>query len=171
MRILPASFIALTQPNRTMTDLLGTLTSTLGGGTTNQLASALGASPQQTQQGIMAALPNRQQTFLLSATMPKQMEELSRSYLTNPRKVQVATPGKTANKIDQSVIFIEKVEKPSKLREVLSADPDALSLVFSRTKHGAERMKKKLVADGYNAVSIHGDKTQGQRDKALIGRA
>lgn len=57
MRILPASFIALTQPNRTMTDLLGTLTSTLGGGTTNQLASALGASPQQTQQGIMAALP------------------------------------------------------------------------------------------------------------------
>ncbi|MEM6589677.1 MAG: DEAD/DEAH box helicase [Pseudomonadota bacterium] len=116
---------------------------------------------------IAPRLGTPRQTMLFSATMPKQMEELSRSYLTNPQRVEVAPPGKTGNKIDQSVIFVEKVEKPSKLREVLSADPDALSLVFSRTKHGAERMKKKLVADGYNAVSIHGDKTQGQRDKAL----
>lgn len=116
---------------------------------------------------IAPRLGTPRQTMLFSATMPKQMEELSRSYLTNPQRVEVAPPGKTANKIDQSVLFIEKAEKPAKLREVLSADPDALSLVFSRTKHGAERMKKKLVADGYNAVSIHGDKTQGQRDKAL----
>lgn len=116
---------------------------------------------------IAPRLGTPRQTMLFSATMPKQMEELSRSYLTNPKRVEVAPPGKTANKIDQSVLFIEKVEKPAKLREILSADLDALSLVFARTKHGAERMKKKLVADGYNAVSIHGDKTQGQRDKAL----
>ncbi|MEM7599340.1 MAG: DEAD/DEAH box helicase [Pseudomonadota bacterium] len=116
---------------------------------------------------IAPKLGTPRQTMLFSATMAKQMEELSRSYLTNPRKVQVATPGKTANKIDQTVLFMEKVEKPGKLREVLSADPDALSLVFARTKHGAERLKKKLVADGYLAASIHGDKSQGQRDKAI----
>ncbi|MEO0371311.1 MAG: DEAD/DEAH box helicase [Pseudomonadota bacterium] len=116
---------------------------------------------------IAPRLGTPRQTMLFSATMPKQMEELSRSYLTNPQRVEVAPPGKAANKIEQSVLFMEKAEKPSKLREVLSADLDALTLVFSRTKHGAERMKKKLVADGYNAVSIHGDKTQGQRDKAL----
>ena len=107
------------------------------------------------------------QTMLFSATMPKQMEELSRSYLTNPRRVQVAPPGKTASKIEQSVHFIEKSEKPARLRDILSRDLGALTLVFARTKHGAEKMKKQLVADGYNAASIHGNKSQGQRDRAI----
>ncbi|MEO0750214.1 MAG: DEAD/DEAH box helicase [Pseudomonadota bacterium] len=116
---------------------------------------------------IAPKLGTPRQTMLFSATMPKQMEELSRSYLTNPKRIEVTPPGKPATKVDQSVLFMEKVEKPSKLREVLSADPDALSLVFARTKHGAERLKKKLVADGFDAASIHGDKSQGQRDKAI----
>ncbi|MEO1680680.1 MAG: DEAD/DEAH box helicase [Pseudomonadota bacterium] len=106
-------------------------------------------------------------TMLFSATMPKQMEELSRTYLSNPKRVQVAPPGKAADKITQSVHFLEKGSKPSKLRDILATDMDALTLVFARTKHGAEKLMKGLVADGFNAASIHGNKSQGQRDRAI----
>jgi ATP-dependent RNA helicase RhlE len=116
---------------------------------------------------IAPRLGTPRQTMLFSATMPKQMEELSRSYLKDPRRIQVAPPGKTADKVDQTVHFLEKAEKPKRLREILSADRDALTLVFSRTKHGAEKMKRQLVADGYNAESIHGNRSQGQRDRAI----
>ncbi|SEO17759.1 ATP-dependent RNA helicase RhlE [Salinihabitans flavidus] len=116
---------------------------------------------------IAARLGTPRQTMLFSATMPKQMEELSRAYLTNPKRVQVAPPGKAADKVTQSIIFLEKAHKPGKLREILSRDLDALTLVFARTKHGAEKLMKQLVADGYNAASIHGNKSQGQRDRAI----
>jgi len=116
---------------------------------------------------IAPALGTPRQTMLFSATMPKQMEELSRAYLTNPRKVQVSPPGKAADKVTQSVQFVEKGDKPRKLREILDRDPDALTLVFARTKHGAEKLMKGLVDDGYNAASIHGNKSQGQRDRAI----
>ena len=116
---------------------------------------------------IAPQLGHPRQTMLFSATMPKQMEELSRAYLTNPRKVQVAPPGKAADKITQSVQFVEKADKPARLREILSRDPEALTLVFARTKHGAEKLMKGLVEDGYNAASIHGNKSQGQRDRAI----
>jgi ATP-dependent RNA helicase RhlE len=116
---------------------------------------------------IAPKLGTPRQTMLFSATMPKQMEELSRAYLTDPRRVQVAPPGKAADKVTQSVHFLPKAEKPDRLREILSRDLDALTLVFSRTKHGAEKLMKGLVADGYNAASIHGNKSQGQRDRAI----
>ncbi len=116
---------------------------------------------------IAPELGTPRQTMLFSATMPKQMEELSRAYLTNPQRVQVSPPGKAADKITQSIHFVEKPAKPAKLREILSADMDALTLVFSRTKHGAEKLMKGLVADGFNAASIHGNKSQGQRDRAI----
>jgi len=116
---------------------------------------------------IAPMLGTPRQTLLFSATMPKQMEELSRAYLTDPRKVQVAPPGKAADKITQSVHFLDKAAKAAKLREVLSEDPGARTLVFARTKHGAEKLMKGLVADGFNAASIHGNKSQGQRDRAI----
>ena len=116
---------------------------------------------------IAPRLGTPRQTMLFSATMPKQMEELSQAYLTNPRRVQVAPPGKAADKITQSVHFLDKGAKPTKLREILSRDPGALTLVFARTKHGAEKLMKGLVADGFNAASIHGNKSQGQRDRAI----
>ena len=116
---------------------------------------------------IAPQLGTPRQTILFSATMPKQMEELSSAYLTNPRRVQVSPPGKAADKITQSVHFVDKAGKPSKLREVLGRDDESLTLVFARTKHGAERLMKGLVADGYNAASIHGNKSQGQRDRAI----
>ncbi|QFS83534.1 ATP-dependent RNA helicase RhlE [Roseivivax sp. THAF40] len=116
---------------------------------------------------IAPKLGTPRQTMLFSATMPKQMEELSGAYLTNPRRVQVSPPGKAADKITQSVHYVEKGAKPGRLREILSQDPDALTLVFARTKHGAEKLMKGLVADGFNAASIHGNKSQGQRDRAI----
>lgn len=116
---------------------------------------------------IAPALGTPRQTMLFSATMPSQMEELSRAYLTNPKKVQVSPPGKAADKVTQVVHFMPKPAKPAKLREILSQDPEALVLVFGRTKHGCEKLMKGLVADGYNASSIHGNKSQGQRDRAI----
>jgi ATP-dependent RNA helicase RhlE len=116
---------------------------------------------------IAPKLGTPRQTMLFSATMPKQMEDLSAAYLTNPQRVQVAPPGKAADKVTQSVHHLSKADKPAKLREILSSDLDALTLVFSRTKHGAEKLMKGLVADGYNAASIHGNKSQGQRERAI----
>lgn len=116
---------------------------------------------------IAPRLGTPRQTMLFSATMPKQMEELASAYLTEPKRVQVSPPGKAADKITQSVHFIEKADKPEKLREVLRQDMGALTLVFARTKHGAERLKKGLVRDGFNAASIHGNKSQNQRDRAI----
>lgn len=116
---------------------------------------------------IAPALGTPRQTMLFSATMPKQMEELAGAYLTNPKKVQVSPPGKAADKVTQVVHFMPKPAKPAKLREILREDPDALVLVFGRTKHGCEKLMKGLVADGFNAASIHGNKSQGQRDRAI----
>jgi len=116
---------------------------------------------------IAPRLGTPRQTMLFSATMPKQMEEISRAYLTDPRRVEVAPPGKAADKISQSVHFLDKPEKAARLREILARDLDALTLVFARTKHGAEKLMKSLVADGHNAASIHGNKSQGQRDRAI----
>ena len=116
---------------------------------------------------IAPKLGSPRQTMLFSATMPKQMEEISQAYLTNPRRVQVSPPGKAADKITQSVHFVSKPMKPNRLRDILDKDTGALTLVFLRTKHGAEKLKKSLVADGYNADSIHGNKSQGQRDRAI----
>lgn len=118
---------------------------------------------------IAPHLGSPRQTMLFSATMPKAMEEISRKYLTDPKRVQVAAPGKTADKIDQSVEFMPKGEKPKRLRELLTEQANGLSLVFMRTKHSAERLMKQLRDQGYAADSVHGNKSQGQRDRAIQG--
>lgn len=116
---------------------------------------------------IVPFLSESRQTLLFSATMSKQMEQLSRAYLTDPKRVQVNPPNLAADKIEQSVRFVEKARKPTELRHVLSQHPDVPTLVFARTKHGAERLKKGLVAEGFAATSVHGNKSQGQRDRAI----
>jgi len=118
---------------------------------------------------IAPKLGTPRQTMLFSATMPKQMEELSAAYLNNPRRVQVSPPGKAADKVKQKVHFLDREAKPRVLREILSKDMDALTLVFGRTKWGAEKLMKSLVRDGFNAASIHGNKSQNQRDRAIKG--
>jgi ATP-dependent RNA helicase RhlE len=118
---------------------------------------------------IAPLLPQDRQTMLFSATMPKQMEELSKSFLTDPVRVQVAPPGKPIEKIIQSVRFVAQADKKAMLIDELSSHKGELALVFSRTKHGAEKLKKALEAEGFAAGSIHGNKSQGQRDRALDG--
>ncbi len=116
---------------------------------------------------IAPLLAKDRQTMLFSATMPKLMAELSKSYLTDPVRVEVARAGKVAEKIEQSVHFVAQAAKQDLLIELLAPHRDELTLVFCRTKHGAERLMKNLVKAGYKATSIHGNKSQGQRDRAI----
>ena len=116
---------------------------------------------------IAKVLPSERQTMLFSATMPKQMAELSQSYLTDPVRVEVARSGKVADKVTQEVHFVAQGDKTKLLIDKLDAHRDALALVFARTKHGAERLMKNLDRAGFAAGSIHGNKSQGQRDRAI----
>ena len=116
---------------------------------------------------IATMLPAERQTMLFSATMAKQMAEIAAAYLNKPLRVEVSPPGKAAEKITQSVIFVPQAQKSEMLKEKLDAHRDELALVFSRTKHGAEKLMKSLEAVGFAAGSIHGNKSQGQRERAL----
>ncbi len=116
---------------------------------------------------IAPLLPANRQTMLFSATMPKQMEELAASFLSNPIRVQVNPPGQAATKITQSVHFVASRAKTELLIELLDAHRDELALVFGRTKHGMEKLAKQLENAGYAVAAIHGNKSQGQRDRAL----
>ena len=116
---------------------------------------------------IAPLLPKERQTMMFSATMPKLMAEMSAQFLTDPVRVEVARPGVAADKIEQSVHFVPQAGKTGLLIDLLGEIADERALVFARTKHGAERLMKKLVESGFNAVSIHGNKSQGQRDRAI----
>ncbi|MEP2640239.1 DEAD/DEAH box helicase [Roseobacter sp.] len=116
---------------------------------------------------IAAVIPPERQTMLFSATMPKQMNELAQSYLRSPIRIEVSPPGKAADKVTQEVHFIAKAEKSGLLIELLDKHRDERALVFGRTKHGSEKLMKNLVKAGYAASSIHGNKSQGQRDRAI----
>ena len=116
---------------------------------------------------IAPELGTPRQTMLFSATMPKQMNELAQSYLNRPIRIEVSPPGKAADKITQSIHFIAKAEKTSLLIELLDEHRDEAAIVFVRTKHGADRLMKALLKAGYAADAVHGNKSQGQRERAI----
>ena len=116
---------------------------------------------------IAKHIPLKRQTLLFSATMPKDIEELAATYLRDPVKVQVAPPGKPVEKIVQGVHYIPNGDKAKLLEEYLRKHPTEQALVFGRTKHGSEKLMKLLVSWGFKAGSIHGNKSQGQRDRTL----
>lgn len=116
---------------------------------------------------IAAMLPKERQTMLFSATMSKQMNEIAQSYLDRPIRVEVTPPGKAADKVTQEVHFIAKAEKTNLLIELLNKHKDERALVFGRTKHGSEKLMKLLEKRGFATASIHGNKSQGQRDRAI----
>jgi len=116
---------------------------------------------------IAGLLPAERQTMLFSATMPKLMEELADSYLKDPVRVQVAPPGQPVERIDQGVHFVNQGDKAALLAEYLAKHPGELALVFGRTKHGSEKLSKLLTTWGFSVGSIHGNKSQGQRERAL----
>ncbi len=116
---------------------------------------------------IAPLLATPRQTMMFSATMPKLMSELADAYLDNPMRVQVNPPGQAAKKIRQSVHFVAQAAKNDLLVELLDEHRDGLALVFGRTKHGCEKLYKFLEKKGFAAASIHGNKSQGQRDRAI----
>ena len=99
--------------------------------------------------------------------MPKQINELAQAYLTDPAIVEVARSGKTADGVDQSVIFVDQSGKLGVLRDALADHPGELALVFARTKHGADRLATQLARDGFAADAIHGNKRQRERLRTL----
>ena len=116
---------------------------------------------------IADLLPEKRQTMLFSATMPKKMAALASNYLSDPVRVEAAPAGKVADKITQSIHFVSKAEKNKLLIDLLDNHRRELTIVFSRTKHGAEKLSKAIINSGFSAVSIHGNKSQGQRERAL----
>ena len=116
---------------------------------------------------IAGALGKDRQTMMFSATMPKMIADLASEYLTDPVRVEVSQAGKIADKVSHAVHFVTKDEKKSLLISLLNENKTNRSLVFARTKHGAERLMRQLEEAGFNAASIHGNKSQGQRDRAI----
>ncbi|OWV76599.1 RNA helicase [Rhizobium sp. R339] len=117
---------------------------------------------------IAKLVPKKRQTMLFSATMPKAIADLAGDYLVDPVKVEVTPPGKAADKVEQYVHFVGgKNDKTELLRKSLTENPDGRAIVFLRTKHGAEKLMKHLDNIGYSVASIHGNKSQGQRERAL----
>jgi ATP-dependent RNA helicase RhlE len=117
---------------------------------------------------ISKMVPKKRQTMLFSATMPKAIADLAADFLTDPVKVEVTPPGKAADKVEQYVHFTGgKNDKTELLKKSLSENPEGRSIVFLRTKHGAEKLMKHLEHIGFSVASIHGNKSQGQRERAL----
>jgi len=116
---------------------------------------------------ITAQLPAKRQSLLFSATMPDSIRQMANSLLKNPAVVEVNPVGSTVDRIDQKLCFVPKGLKHKLLVHFLEKHPGERVLVFTRTKHGANRLAKNLSRDGVNADAIHGDKGQGARQRAL----
>lgn len=116
---------------------------------------------------IIKHLPQERQTLFFSATMPPAIADLADSLLYNPEKVEVTPVSSTAEKIDQSVYFVHKRDKQALLMHILDEQKISRTLVFARTKHGADRIAKDLKKAGVRSDAIHGDKTQVSRQRAL----
>lgn len=118
---------------------------------------------------IIAKLPARRQTGFFTATVPAEIRALADSLLTNPVKVNVAPLSAPAESVNQSVYYVEKSDKRAMLQEIFETHEIETALIFTRTKHGADKVVKDLVKQGIPAVAIHGNKSQANRQKALNG--
>jgi len=116
---------------------------------------------------IASALPKTRQTLFFSATMPTEIAKLAEAFLRDPTRVQATPVSTPVERIDQRVIFVEGARKSPLLAELFADDAMSRSLVFTRTKRGADKVAKYLGIAGVEAAAIHGDKTQGQRERAL----
>ncbi|HEX7798996.1 MAG TPA: DEAD/DEAH box helicase [Asticcacaulis sp.] len=116
---------------------------------------------------IAQRLPHKRQNLFFSATMPKEIGVLASELLTDPKKVEITPEATTAEKVEQSVIFIEAQRKRALLSELYTDGALDRTLVFTRTKRGADRVAAYLQAGGVEAAAIHGDKNQSQRERAL----
>ena len=116
---------------------------------------------------IISKIPAKRQTLFFSATMPAEIAKLSSSILNNPAKVEVTPVSSTAETIQQSMFFVEKENKKHLLIHLLKDKAIQSALVFTRTKHGADKVVKELSRAGIGAEAIHGNKSQNARQRAL----
>lgn len=118
---------------------------------------------------LTGMLPAKRQNLFFSATMPKEIANLAAGLLTDPVRVEVAPVATTAERVNQSVIHVDPANKLKLLAELLKDNNMTRTLVFTRTKHGADKVMKGLSAVGFTAAAIHGNKSQANRERALAG--
>jgi ATP-dependent RNA helicase RhlE len=116
---------------------------------------------------VIIKLPVKRQTLFFSATMPPEIQKLADILLTNPAKVEVTPVSSTVDKIDQGLFYVDKPNKPQLLLHLLKSPQIKTALVFTRTKHGADKVVKILHKAGTTAAAIHGNKSQNARQHAL----
>jgi ATP-dependent RNA helicase RhlE len=116
---------------------------------------------------IVAKLPAQRQTLLFSATMPQDIAELARQMLKDPARVAVTPSATTVERITQRIVHVDRGGKPKMLADILRQEPVDRVLVFTRTKHGADKVVRGLNKDGIAADAIHGNKSQNQRERVL----
>jgi ATP-dependent RNA helicase RhlE len=116
---------------------------------------------------IITKLPVKRQTLFFSATMPPEIQKLANVLLTNPAKVEVTPASSTVEAIRQSLYFVDKKDKPSLLLHLLQDPVIVTALIFTRTKHGADKVVKFLHRANISAAAIHGNKSQNARQNAL----
>ena len=116
---------------------------------------------------IVGKLPIRRQTLFFSATMPKDIAELAEQMLRDPARVAVTPAASTVDRITQRIIQVDFAAKPAFLAQLLKQEPVDRALIFTRTKHGADKVVKSLVRAGIAAEAIHGNKSQNQRERVL----
>ena len=116
---------------------------------------------------IITKLPAKRQTLFFSATMPPEIQKLANVLLTNPAKVEVTPASSTVDAIEQSLYYVDKPDKPQLLLHLLNHSNITNALVFTRTKHGADKVVKILHRAGVSAAAIHGNKSQNARQNAL----
>ncbi|MDP4214165.1 MAG: DEAD/DEAH box helicase [Bacteroidota bacterium] len=118
---------------------------------------------------IIARIPKKRQTLFFSATMPPAIQSLVQVLLSNPVSITVTPEATTAELVDQKLYYVQKSEKRALLHHILKNSPRESVLVFTRTKHGADRVARDLNHAGFQATAIHGDKTQQARERSLQG--
>ncbi len=119
-------------------------------------------------QKIVAKLPAERQTLMFSATMPRPIAELAAEMLRDPVKVAVSPGGSTVQRVEQRVIRVDRPAKPAVLVDVLRRETIDRALIFTRTKRGADKVARGLAQAGITAGAIHGNKSQGQRERVLV---
>jgi ATP-dependent RNA helicase RhlE len=118
---------------------------------------------------IIENMPKRRQNLLFSATLPAAIKKLSNAMLHKPVRIEVEPDEPTLDAIQQSIMYVDKRDKKKLIAELLGAPEVERAIVFTRTKHGAKRLSKRLGKAGFPSIDIHGNKSQNQRRKALDG--
>jgi ATP-dependent RNA helicase RhlE len=116
---------------------------------------------------VVSLLPKKRQTLFFSATMPSEIDALTRQILVDPARVAVKPPATTADLVEQSIVFVENDHKRKVLESLLRGDDVERAIVFTRTKRGANRLRESLESAGIRSEVIHGNKSQGARERAL----